>query len=228
MKKIAPDYMYINCHTHNFRQIDNCITIINIDASNTYQHIDQSHLLSVGVHPWHIDDSYTEKLDNIKKLTQESNVIAIGECGLDKHRGPHLSIQQEAFIAQIDLSEKLQLPLIIHCVKAYSEIIKLRKDIDPSQAWIFHSFNAPIETMEQALKYDFHFSLGHSLFNPSSKASQVLPFIPNNRLFLETDDNPQLTIQSVYEKASEITKTNIDDLLLIINRNYKRLFNGDT
>ncbi|WP_430814395.1 TatD family hydrolase [Carboxylicivirga sp. RSCT41] len=220
--------MYINLHTHNYRENDHCISIENIDASGIQEHFNPSHLVSAGIHPWHIDDSYKAQLEKIKELTRDKNTIAIGECGLDKLRGPKLSIQQEVFLAQIDLSEEQGLPLIIHCVKAYTEIIKLRKDVQPSQAWIFHGFNASKETMEQALKYDFHFSFGQSLFNPGSKASTILPFIPNNRLFLETDDNPQLKIQSVYEKASEITNIDINDLLLIINRNFKRLFNVNT
>jgi TatD DNase family protein len=196
-----------------------------MDASLGFDNYDLSQFYSVGLHPWDIDSFTTEKLKNIKL---HPNLLAIGECGLDKLKGPDLAIQEEVFRTQIELSEKLQLPIIIHCVKAYSEIIKLRKDFKPSQAWILHGFNASKETMEQALKYDFYFSLGQTLFNPSSKASQVLPFIPNNRLFLETDNNPQLKIQSVYEKAADIIKVDINDLLLIINRNFKRLFNVNT
>ncbi|MBR8536812.1 TatD family hydrolase [Carboxylicivirga sediminis] len=217
--------MYINIHTHHPTKSIHIKEVVNMDASSIYHKQEPTLLHSTGLHPWHINQSSKELLNSIKP---HENLLAIGECGLDKLRGPDLSIQKEVFIAQIELSEHLCLPLIIHCVKAYSEIIQLRKDLHPSQPWIFHGFNASKETMEQALKHGFYFSVGASLLKKHSKVLQSLPFIPHNRLFLETDDNPQLRIESIYEKASNVLNLELIQLQEIIQDNFKYLFNVDT
>ncbi len=214
--------MYIDLHTHQSSNTVNTLAIVNVEiecSSNTpYQ--------SVGIHPWDITNSVS--ISTLQKLANKKQVIAIGECGLDKIKGPDLTTQIEVFIQQIKLSEQLQKPLIIHCVKAYSKIIKLRKDLQPSQAWIFHGFNASKETMEQALKQGFYFSVGEAILKNNSKACKVLPFIPYNRLFLETDNNPQLDIESIYEKTAQILNLELIQLQNIIQDNFKHLFNVDT
>ena len=218
--------MYINIHTHQKSNNPEVIEVINTDR-NSAVHFELPQYYSLGVHPWDITPSYTETIKTITEINKAPNFIAIGECGLDKRKGPELSIQQDVFKKQIQLSEELQKPLIIHCVKSYSEIIKLRKDIQPTQAWVFHGFNASKETMEQALKQDFYFSLGDALLHPQTKALQSLPFIPLNRLFLETDDNPQLSIISVFKKASATLNLETPQLQVFIQDNFKRLFNVD-
>ncbi|MCU4156653.1 TatD family hydrolase [Carboxylicivirga sp. A043] len=216
--------MFINTHTHHLSkesgqhpELINCIVLHSEGLNNGWY--------SIGLHPWNINSSYSEQLTTVEHLAKKPNVLAIGECGIDKLKGPSLEIQTEVFKLQIDLSEELHLPVIIHCVKAYSEIIKIRKQLQPKQAWIFHGFNAPKETMEQALKHGFYFSLGEAILKKNSKASQTLPFIPHNRLFLETDNNPQLHIESIYEKASKLLNLESTQLQLIIQDNFKQLFN---
>ncbi|WP_439182161.1 TatD family hydrolase [Carboxylicivirga taeanensis] len=217
--------MLINFHTHHPRNQTNLIQIVNRPICEIISDHAPSYK-STGIHPWDINNSTT--IIDLEVKVSQKNVVAIGECGLDKLKGPDLAIQKEIFIAQIELAEQLKKPLIIHCVKAYSEIIKLRKDIQPAQAWIFHGFNAPKETMEQALKQGFYFSVGEALLKKNSKVSQSLPFIPHNRLFLETDNNPQLRIESIYEKASQLLNLEIIQLQNIIQDNFKHLFNVDT
>ncbi|MBK3516560.1 TatD family hydrolase [Carboxylicivirga marina] len=215
--------MYINLHTHHPSESMHVKEIINMHASLYPESTNLNQFHSIGIHPWDIKDDHS--IHVLEKWAQHPKVLAIGECGLDKSKGPDLTIQQEVFIQHIKLSEKLKLPIIIHCVKAYSEIIKLRKDLRPKQAWIFHGFNASRETMEQALRQGFYFSLGKALLKSNSKASQSLLFIPHNRLFLETDDDPQLSIISIYEKASELLKLETPQLKKVIQDNFKRLFN---
>ncbi len=218
--------MYINFHTHHTTRCYDSISVVNLTLNELRASKKLPKYCSVGVHPWHAQqDIPTESLNNFVNI---KNIIALGECGLDKHRGPDLTIQLNIFKKQVILSENIQLPLIIHCVKAYSEIIKLRKDIQPKQPWIFHGFNASQKTMEQALHHGFLFSFGNALFNSNSKATQVLPFIPYNKLFLETDDKPQLRIESIYKKASTLLNIKLDELQFIISNNFNRLFNVHT
>lgn len=217
--------MYINLHTHHPDKNHDGIEVVNVDI---HSKPDQPPpLYSAGIHPWYVGESSDVELKKLRNLVYDERLVAIGECGLDKLKGPALDVQTEFFKTQIKLSEELHLPLIIHCVKAYSDIIKLRKDFLPKQAWIFHGFNASKETAEQALRHDFYFSFGKALLNDRSKACQVLPFIPTNRLFLETDDDPQLSISSVYRKSSELLNIEESQLQVIIKNNFKYLFNVD-
>ncbi len=217
-------YMYINLHTHHPSLNKNTIEIVNADLNTP---ITNTSYYSAGIHPWKINENSYEELEQLEKLANDQRLIAIGECGLDKLMGPAIDKQIELFKAQIYFSEKLHLPLIIHCVKAYSEIIKLKKDFAPNQHWVFHGFNASKDTMEQALKYGFYFSMGKTIFSDKSKACRVLPDIPTDRLFFETDDDPQLSISSVYDKASSILKIDSAQLQSITYNNFKCIFNVD-
>ncbi|TRX71698.1 TatD family hydrolase [Carboxylicivirga sp. M1479] len=218
--------MYINLHTHHPTGSVTNTEVINLNINSIRNTLPR--YCSVGLHPWDIDSSHKQQLLLLRKVASTKNIVAIGECGLDKLKGPNLAVQLEVFKAHIEISEHTQKPLIIHCVKSYNEIIKLKKDIQPSQAWIFHGFNAPKETTEQALKHNFYFSLGASLFNSEAKAQQSLPYIPHNRLFLETDDNPQLSIESIYKKSALLLNLDTSQLQEIVKDNFKRLFNVDT
>ena len=69
---------------------------------------------------------YEESYHRLEEAISNEKVIMIGECGLDKVWGPTLDIQEASFRRHIELSEKHQKPLIIHCVKAYNEIIAIK------------------------------------------------------------------------------------------------------
>lgn len=93
---------------------------------------------SVGIHPWHAD---TGDVAEVEHLAADPRVVAIGECGIDKLRGPGLEVQMPVFEAQARLAERLQKPLIIHCVRAYGEIMALHDRLHPTVPWIIHGFN---------------------------------------------------------------------------------------
>ena len=217
--------MFINLHTHHPSDSSTQYAIVNCAINTPSRQLPA--LYSAGLHPWYINNDSIDELDKLRQLFLKRRPTAIGECGLDKLKGQELKRQTEIFKAHINLSEELEIPMIIHCIKAYSEIIKLKKDTASKQAWIFHGFNASKETAEQALKHGFYFSFGQSLLNEQSKASKVLPFIPTDRLFLETDDNPQLNIQSIYQKTSQLLNIDTPQLQVIIKNNFNHLFNVD-
>ena len=71
-------------------------------------------------------------------LSPALQLLAIGECGLDKNVTSPLSLQQEIFLRHIELAESLELHLSFTCVKAYAEVIQLRKRTRSQQLWILH------------------------------------------------------------------------------------------
>ncbi len=211
---------FIDFHTHQIHSDPEITSIYNVPLEEINTAYSKQNI-SVGIHPWEIND-INNQFKIIKENLRKSTILAIGECGLDKIKGPDIQTQIDVFKVHISLSEQLKKPLIIHCVKSYSEIIKLRKDIVPKQPWILHGFNSSIETMNQAVKTGFHFSFGPNLAN-HAKAQNTFIHTPLNRIFLETDDS-STHIKELYQKASELRGINIEEVKRQLINNFNFIF----
>lgn len=134
---------------------------------------------SVGVHPW-----ATEKpvdWEELERFLTDDRVVAVGECGLDALRGAPIDRQTEIFRRQIELSERLGLPMILHIVKAVDRMLALRKEMRPLQPWILHGFRGNEQQAAQLVRAGLSLSLG-SRHNPAAVAA-----IPADHLYRETD-----------------------------------------
>ena len=206
--------MLIDIHSHK-RNV-NYLTIVNKSDSN----VTESDCFSFGIHPWNtseIEDNFL----NFEKEISLIKCLAIGEIGLDKLNGPKIDVQKKVFLKQIEISEKYELPIILHCVKSWNEISEIRKLLNPIQSWIYHGFNKA-GIINEVLKSDIYISIGSSIFT-NSKLQEIVNLIPNGRLFLETDDS-NLDIFDIYKKVSEIKKIPLSELEEIIEQNFKRVF----
>ena len=124
-------------------------------------------------------------------------VWAIGECGLDKYSQVDFDIQKQYFIKQIKLSELTHKPLIIHCVKAYNELLNLKKIYKPTQPWLIHGFRKNKNVAEQLIKAGCFLSFGQ-YYNP-----EALTFaFQAGHAFLETDMDV-MPIEDVYQKVKQ-------------------------
>lgn len=170
---------------------------------------------SLGIHPWHIrEDILSENLRFIEENACFESVKAIGECGLDKLTETPWNLQLRAFNSQIAISEKFRKPMIIHCVKAYDELIALKKEYKPQQAWIIHGFRGKPEQMDQLIHQGFYLSFGIR-YN-----EDTIRKIPLTKLFLETDDTG-ISIRQVYKKISGTLKLSPEKLIAQIAENIK-------
>lgn len=206
--------MLIDIHSHK-RNV-NYLTIVNKSDSN----VTESDCFSFGIHPWNtseIEDNFL----NFEKEISLIKCLAIGEIGLDKLNGPTIDVQKKVFLKQIEISEKYELPIILHCVKSWNEISEIRKLLNPIQSWIYHGFNKA-GIINEVLKSDIYVSIGSSIFT-NIKLQEIVNLIPNERLFLETDDS-NLDIFDIYKKVSEIKKIPLSELEEIIEQNFKRVF----
>ena len=206
--------MLIDIHSHK-RNV-NYLTIVNKSDSN----VTESDCFSFGIHPWNtseIEDNFL----NFEKEISLIKCLAIGEIGLDKLNGPTIDVQKKVFLKQIEISEKYELPIILHCVKSWNEISEIRKLLNPIQSWIYHGFNKA-GIINEVLKSDIYVSIGSSIFT-NIKLQEIVNLIPNDKLFLETDDS-NLDIFDIYKKVSEIKKIPLSELEEIIEQNFKRVF----
>ena len=211
----------IDLHTHRLKS-EASIQILNTFAQDLPL-TDNENLYSAGLHPWHLGLVNSEVcLHFIELAINNKNMVAIGECGLDRSVATDFAMQEWYFKKQIELAEKYSKPLIIHCVRAFPEIMKLKKESKSSIPWIIHGFQANRPTTLQLISHNFYFSVGESLLTNQHKID-ILPLIPTDHLFLETDDR-DVSIRTVYTLASQILKINEEMLSDIILANFKQLF----
>ena len=223
--------MFIDIHTH----IDNQAVIKILDDN-----FEEKVLTTMGVHPWDVCHFERNEMESRNPFLSKANdsggfldcttlrsvplemTTAIGEVGLDKVHKETFEKQLEVFEEMIRLSETYRKPMIIHCVRAYSEIIEFRKKTKASMPWVIHGFNSSVETMWQLLKYDIYISLGEILYRNENQAVKILKDIPIERLFLETDVSER-DIKDVYAKAAELMGCKMEFLCDKIFENYGRL-----
>ena len=160
---------------------------------------------SVGIHPWDADRFQPSWLDKLNILLNYQQVVAIGECGLDKNSEAAMNNQLEVFERQIILSEIAYKPLIIHCVGCFNELMELRGKHSPSQAWIIHGFRGKPELAQQLLKAGFYLSYGEK-HNAESVAAT-----PPDRLLIETDDSGK-ELEEVAAAVAAVCKYAPEDL----------------
>jgi TatD DNase family protein len=213
--------MLINLHTHQTNK--NALSILNILAGKEpLPDWDLNQYYSIGFHPWYLE-KYSAWKDIIEKTAHLPIIRAIGECGLDKNSIYTLTQQTDIFCWQINLAETLKKPLIIHCVKAYNELFKLKKEIKTTIPWIIHGFNASESIMRLCIQNGFYFSLGHQLCNTNSNINKLSSIIPRGQVFLETDENIT-PIEEIYAQYSLITGIPEDEVEKAIYANFVSCF----
>ncbi|MBN2634856.1 MAG: TatD family hydrolase, partial [Prolixibacteraceae bacterium] len=94
-------------------------------------------------------------------------------------------------------------PVIIHCVRAYNEILELHIKLKPETPWILHGYTGGPILTKQLAKRGFNFSFGKSLFNPKSKSIESFRWLPLDRIFLETDEF-EGNVEEVYKQAAQL------------------------
>lgn len=157
--------------------------------------------VSVGVHPWHAAQFSEAVWQRLRECTNLPQVLAIGETGIDRRKGPALEIQMLSWEAHFRLAQETGLPLVLHCVRAWQDVLPL---VSRSQVPVLlHDFRGNEEVLKSFLRFPkVFFSFGKSLML-SSEAQQILKLVPEDRLLPETD-NSSYKIQEVYLKAAGI------------------------
>jgi TatD DNase family protein len=181
---------------------------------------------SVGLHPWHVDDFFQREAtlySQLEEVAADPRVLAIGEAGLDKAAKTKTTVQQKAFEVQVNVSEKLQKPLIIHCVKAFQEVLAVRKALKAEMPWIFHGFNGSPELAAQILHAGGLLSFGAALLKDHPRTRESLRKAGPDHCFLETDDTSS-GIEAVYEKAAAVLNVSVEHLADKVFSHYQKVF----
>jgi TatD DNase family protein len=215
---------YIDIHIHDGKPGTDIFIVENIMAHENKLpgNIPRS-AFSIGIHPWFLNEDNSEQLLNTVKETAKSPyLIAIGEAGFDKLRGPSIELQFRTFEEQIAISEEIGKPLFIHCVRAWDELHSAHKNNHPKVPWMVHGFRGKKELAAQLIAKGMYLSFWYDhVIRPGS--TDLLRSLPRDRIFLETD-GADVDIREIYKKVAGDLNVSVEELKNIIYTNFQRFF----
>ncbi len=212
---------FIDIHSHSEKEENGVFRIHNVFATD-YKKIPSELPVSIGLHPWHINDNSISLLPEILQNSASlENCLAIGETGLDSLVQTPISTQITVFRKHIEIGIKENKPLIIHFVKAFPELLSLRKEYTNAAPWIIHGFNANPTIAAECLKHGIYLSLSQRLFRNPEKAEKIMKVVPVSMIFAETDED-SMSIQEIYDTIATFYGLSISALKKIIFENYRR------
>lgn len=215
----------IDFHTHGLKP-DKSIQLLNFFAQDLPV-ADDGNLYSTGIHPWHLESvEINDCLQAMEQAMSLPNVVAVGECGIDRAIDTEVVWQEYYFKKQAEMARKYSKPLIIHCVRAYPEVMRMKKEVPSPLPWIIHGFRGNDQTAASLIKHGFYISVGGKLLDDPKKM-KAFSMIPLDRLFLETDDSHE-SIKKVYEQAARLMNIQVEDLQERILANFKEIFTGNS
>ncbi len=221
---------FIDFHTHEQKVAPKTLSVISVEFTEL-KNLSLKNLnhrfFSAGMHPWLLPantKSLKKDLQALREILLRSRVIALGEIGLDRLRGPAPGVQKAYFTEALKLAKELNKPLIIHCVRCYPELLSIKKQFAPDLNMLIHGYNGNIETLKQLLKHDCYVSLGAAAL----KREDVCRYVRQkpdylHQICLETDDSG-INISDIFIRAAKVFETDIQKLTRIMKINFISLF----
>lgn len=174
-----------------------------------------------------------QEIKQIEIIANNKNVVGIGEIGLDYYwNKENKELQQYAFIEQIKLANKLNLPIVIHTREAVMDTIEVLKKNPVNKKGVFHCCPLNKELIKEAIKLDFYISFaGPITFKNSKNAEEIINMVPLNRILIETDSpylapephrgtrNDSRNVKYVAEKISLVKEIEIEKIAKITYEN---------
>ncbi|MBU1431251.1 TatD family hydrolase [Myxococcota bacterium] len=147
---------------------------------------------AVGLYPGHAAEAEPGLEAWLERQVKEYSVkpIAIGEIGLDKRWD--LGPQRPVFRRQLDLARALDLPVILHVVRAHAEVMAIFKQDGPPRRGVVHAFSGSVDEAAYYAKIGLYLSLSGAVTYPQArKLRRAAVAIPADRLMIETDSPDQ-------------------------------------
>ena len=179
--------------------------------------------VALGFHPHSAAKMGDGDVERLAELAQHPKVVAIGETGLDFYRNLSPREEQiEAFNRQLELAQRLELPVIIHCRNAQEEVLSIleewagRSKGASQPLGVLHCFSGDLGLAQRYIEMGFLLSIAGPVTYSSSHALEIALNIPLEKLLIETDcpfltphphrgkRNEPSYLSFVVEKISEI------------------------
>jgi TatD DNase family protein len=215
---------YIDIHTHNAKPADGVFAVENLMAhENLKPENISARAFTAGIHPWHLNENNREQLlEYVRNIACNPELIAFGEAGFDKIRGPSVELQRAVFAEQVKIADEKRKPLVIHCVRSWDELLSAHKNLKPVTPWLVHGFRGKKELALQLIKRGMYLSFWFD-FVLRPESSDLIRFLPKERIFLETD-GADVDIMEIYRKVAVDLAIDVEELKKIILNNFNMLF----
>lgn len=213
-----------------------------LKIANTHQNI----YAIVGISPNDIPEQGPEyepilnkQLQQIEELAMNEKVVAIGEIGLDYYWNKENKKEQKlAFQKQIELANKLELPIVIHTREAvYDTLEILKSEITPIKKGIFHCCPLNLDLIREGLKLGFYISFaGPITFKNAKNAQEAIRAVPLERILIETDSpylapepkrgtrNDSRNVKYIAEKIAQVKEITVEEIAKITYENAEKIF----
>lgn len=204
-----------------------------IKVANSYAHI----FATCGISPNDIGENVDNEIEKLEDIAKDKKVVAIGEIGLDYHWNKENKEKQiEVFKKQIDLANRLDLPIVIHTREATIDTINILKETKPVKRGIFHCCPLNQELIKEGLKLGFYISFSGNITFKNAKSEGCVSIVPNDSILIETDSpylapeplrgtiNNSENVKLVAKKIAEIKGLPIEEVARFTRENAFRAF----
>ena len=186
-----------------------------------------------------VKDVESDTAESLNIVNNNRKIVAIGEIGLDYYwNNENKDLQRYAFIKQIELANKYNLPIVIHTREAVDDTIDILKNkIEATKKGIFHCCPLNRELVKQALKMGFYISFaGPVTFKNSKNANEIIQMVPLDKMVIETDSpylapephrgtrNDSRNVKYIAEKIANVEEMSLEDIAKITYKNAMKIF----
>ncbi len=216
---------YIDIHTHSGTiPCEGVFSVVSLMAHENIEPVPVSGIAwTFGIHPWYLRGTDLDRqIEDVRKAAGNKLVIALGEAGFDRIKGPDKELQRITFEEQVKIAEKHNKPVVIHCVRAWEELLGSHSKLKPATPWLIHGFRGNKVLAAQMISKGMYLSFWFD-FIVRAEASELIRSIPKERIFLETDGSGT-DIREIYKKVSADLSLTADELKNIIYRNFMDFF----
>ena len=205
-----------------------------IEIANKYPHI----FATCGISPNDIEEQVEKDIEEIENLAKNRKVVAIGEIGLDYYwNKDNKELQKQVFIKQIELANRLNLPIVIHTREAVMDTLEILKTHSVNKKGVFHCCPLNQELIKEGLKLGFYISFSGNVTFKNAKSAGCIELVPLDKILIETDSpylspephrgekNTSLNVKLVAAKIAEVKNEKIEKIAEITRKNAKIIFN---
>ena len=181
------------------------------------------------------------EMEDLVKTQVETNpdlLVAIGEIGLDYYwNKDNKDLQKEAFIKQIEIANKYDLPITIHTREAVDDTLEILKFYEAKNTGIFHCCPHNRELVKQGLKLGFYISFaGPVTFKSAKNADEIIKMVPDDKMLIETDSpylspepnrgkrNDPRNVKFIAQKIADVKNLTLAEVAKLTFKNAKKVY----
>lgn len=189
----------------------------------------------VGIHPQYALSSTSQDLQTIENLAKDA--VAIGEIGLDFYYTKNDEKEQlEIFEKQMEIANKYNKPVCIHCRDAIQKTIDILKKY-PNVHGVMHCYGGSKESARELVSMGYMIGVGGIItFKNNVKLVESVKEVGIENIVLETDSpyltpkpyrgktNKPMYVKYVAEKVAELLNMEVEEVLNITQDNACKIY----